>query len=216
MTLLTLWAKARVYRGFAPIILIVGKQRMGKTCLALLFAYLLDKKFSPDKYMFFDILSFAKATNKYNKKILLLDEAGIELDTYRYSDVRQRCFSHIVQSQAYKQHTLFIVLPHASDLAKCHRKYVDALIVVNRRGGYIMYRPFVDYWDMNDIDINVRKMEEIYDIPLPPQHLFLEYKRKFEKQIKKGIIEGEIDKLDKYFAKEEAKLHKPKIITSAR
>lgn len=197
MTILIPWAKARVRRGFAPIILIVGKQRMGKTCLGLRLAYEIDPFFDVDKQMFFDVISFAKATNKYNKKVLIVDEAGIELDTYRYSDVRQRAFSHIVQSQAYKQNTLFMILPHSSDLARCHRKYVDALLVVPRRGSYIMYRPTVDYWDMNEIDIRTMKMEIIDHVPLPPAPLFNSYKTKYEKQIKQGIMLGEIEKLEK-------------------
>lgn len=196
MTILLPWARNRVRRGFAPIILIVGKQRMGKTCLGLRLASELDSNFNVDKQMFFDVISFAKATSKYNKKVLIVDEAGIELDTYRYSDVRQRAFSHIVQSQAYKQNTLFMILPHSSDLARCHRKYVDALLVIPSRGRYIFYRPTVDYWDMNEIDIRTMKMEEISNVPLPPDHLFNAYKSKYEKQIKQGIMEGEIDKLE--------------------
>lgn len=197
MTILVPWAKARVKRGFAPIILVVGKQRMGKTCLSLTLASDIDPKYDPDKQMFFDVISFAKATQKYNNKVLILDEAGIELDTYRYNDVRQRAFSHIVQSQAYKQNTLFMVLPHSSDLARCHRKYVDALLVVPARGRYIFYHPRVDYWDMNEIDIRTMKIEDIVDVPLPPSHLYDAYKKKYEKQIKKGIMEGEIDRLEK-------------------
>ncbi len=207
--------EGRRKRGFAPIVLIVGKQRMGKTCLALLLAYLLDRNFDVNKQMFFDVLTFAKAVDKYDNKILILDEAGVELDSYRYSDVRQRCFSHIVQTQAYKRNTLFIVLPHASDLAKCHRKYVDALLVVTRRGGYVLYKPNIQYWDMNTIDIRTMKMEYGVGLPLPPKHLYEEYKKSFEKQIKEDILVKEIDKLDK-FMQNLQKPPKPKIITTLR
>jgi hypothetical protein len=195
--LLLQWATNRILKGFAPIILIVGKQRMGKTCTALRLAYEMDNKFDVDKQMFFEIIDFAKAVRKYNDKILILDEAGIELDTYRYSDARQRCFSHVVQSQAYKHNTLIVVLPHSSDLARCHRKYVDALVVIPSRGKAIIYKPTIQYWDMNDIDIRTKKIEIIHDIPLPPAELFNQYKAKYEKQIKEGILEDEIVKLDK-------------------
>lgn len=195
------WTKNRIKRGFSPVILIVGKQRMGKTFTALTWAYAVDKNFNPEKQMFFDILSFAKAMQKYNNKVLILDEAGIELDTYRYSDMRQRAFSHIVQSQAYKQNTLLLVLPHASDMAKCHRKYVDALAVIYARGCAIVYKPVIRYWDMNDIDIKSRKMEIISEIPLPPSWLINEYKSRYEKQIKQGIMDSELDRLDKFINK---------------
>lgn len=196
------WAKNRVRRGFAPIILVVGKQRMGKTCMALKLAYELNPNFNPDKHMFFEVYNFALATKKYNNEILILDEAGIELDTYRYSDIRQRCFSHIIQSQAYKRNTLFICLPHSSDLAKCHRKNVDALLVIPFRGSYIMYSPFIAYWDMNDIDFRTTKIEHILDVPLPPEFLYNDYKSKYEKQIKEGIMDLELDKIKKRMDKE--------------
>ncbi len=199
--LLLRWARNRVRRGYAPIILIVGKQRVGKTCLALRLAYELDKRFDADKQMFFDILSFAKAVKKYKRKVLLLDEAGIELDVYRYSDMRQRCFSHLIQSQAYLQHTLIICLPHASDLARCHRKYVDLLVVVPARGMYIAYKPSVYYWEMNEIDIHVKKIEIVYNTDLPPEHLFNVYKTKYESRIKEDILAGEIEKLDLHLDK---------------
>ncbi len=169
---------------------------MGKTCNALELAYCLDPHYDPDKQMFFEVVTFARAVNKYRRKVLILDEAGIELDTYRYSDVRQRCFSHIVQSQAYRQNTLFMVLPHSSDLARCHRKYVDALLVVSSRGSYIMYRPSIQYYNMNDIDIFTKKIEWVIDIPLPPHHIFNKYKSKYETQIKQGILDMELEKLD--------------------
>lgn len=192
------WARNRIRKGFSPIILIVGKQRTGKTCLALLFAYMLDSNFDPDKQMFFDVVSFAKAVNKYHNKVLILDEAGIELDSYRYNDTRQRAFSHIIQSQAYKQNTLFLVLPHSNDLAKCHRRHIDAYVVVPYRRQYIFANPYISYWNLNEIDIRARKIEHIYHVPLPPSHLYAAYKKRFEAQIKQGILEGELEKLDKF------------------
>ncbi len=211
--LLLRWARNRVRRGFAPIILIVGKQRVGKTCLALRLAYELDKKFDVDNQMFFDILSFAKAVKKYKRHVLLLDEAGVELDTYRYSDIRQRCFSHIVQSQAYLQHTLIICLPHASDLARCHRKYVDVLVVVPARGMYIAYKPSVYYWDMNEIDIRTKKIEVVYQTSLPPDHLFNGYKSKYEGRIKEDILTDEIERLDAKLGMPKQKKEIPSILS---
>ena len=144
MTVLLDWAKNRIRRGFSPIILVVGKQRTGKTCTALLFASQIDKEFDVDKQMFFDVVSFAKAVNKYRRKVLILDEAGIELDSYRYSDTRQRAFSHIIQSQAYKQNTLFLVLPHSNDLAKCHRRHIDGYVIIpNRRNIFLLTPGFL-------------------------------------------------------------------------
>ena len=199
--LLLEWAINRIEKGFSPIILIVGKQRMGKTFCGMRLAYELDNNFDPDKQMFFEIIDFARAVKQYDHKVLCLDEAGVELDTYRFSDARQRAFSHICQSQAYKQNTLIVILPHSSDLARCHRKYVDVLLVITGRGRGIVYKPTIEYWNMNDLDIKTKKMEMIYDIPKPPQNLIDSYKTKYEKQIKEGILDAEIGRLENHLGK---------------
>lgn len=209
------WAKHRIRTGYCPIILIVGKQRAGKTCMALKLAYELDHNFNVEEQLFFDVMSFAKAVKKYNRKVLVLDEAGVELDTYRYSDVRQRCFSHIIQSQAYKQNTLFIVLPHGTDLAKCHRKNIDVLMVIPTRGAYFCYKPNIRYWDLNDLDIRTKKMEMCYNVPLPPNHIFMAYKSKFEKQVKIDILDSEINKLEKALSIKPVRSECPSILTRA-
>jgi len=190
------WARNRINRGYCPIVLITGKQRSGKTCLALELAYELDKNFNPDAQLFFKVIAYARAVMQNNNKILLLDEAGIELDRFRYADARARCFSHVVQTQAYKQNTLFIILPHNSDIAKCHKPYIDMLIVVRGHGHYIAYIPRTKYWDMNDMMITTKKIEEVYNVPLPPEHIYQNYKQRYEKQIKVDILEGEIKKLE--------------------
>ena len=191
------WARARIRKGYCPIILITGEQRSGKTCLALWFAQQLQRNFNPDEQLFFQVSKYAKAVHKFNNKVLVLDEAGIELDTYKYSDARQRCFSHVIQSQAYKQNTLILCLPHNTDIAKCHRKYIKMLICVTGHGRYKAYKPVVQYWDMNDLDITTSMVEEVHEIPLPTNDIYNAYKGNFEKQIKKDILESEIDKLDK-------------------
>lgn len=196
------WVKMKQRTGFSPIALIVGEQRVGKTCTALYFAEELDKDFDIDKQMFFDVYSYAKATQKYNKKVLVLDEAGIELDTYRYSDFRQRAFSHIIQSQAYKNNTLLIVLPHAVDIAKCHRRHVKALMVVTSRRVVKWYMPFVYYNNMNDDDIKEKYLSITPNLPLPSKGVFEHYKSKFEKQIKGKILENEIAMMESKFNRE--------------
>ena len=205
MTIFLDWCKAKIRRGFSPIALIVGEMRVGKTCTALTLAYGIDKNFNPEEQMFFTVRDYLNAVKKFDHKVLILDEAGVELDSYRYSDARQRAFSHIIQSQAYKQNTLFIVLPHPSDFAKCHRKYVKALLVIPSRGRYIFYSPAVRYWDLNDLEITAKKIENVFDVPMPPAHIYNAYKQKYEKQIKEGILNKEIAELDKYLGRLEAK-----------
>lgn len=194
------WARNRIRRGYCPIVLVTGEQRSGKTCLALRFAYDLDPDFNPDEQLFFKVIDFAKAVMTKTRKVLVLDEAGIELDRFRYADARARCFSHVVQTQAYKQNTLFIVLPHNSDIAKCHKPYIKMLLVVRGHGHYKAYIPTTRYWDMNDMIITTKMIEEVYDVPLPPEYIYTAYKERYEKQIKEDILKGEISKLENVLA----------------
>ena len=190
------WARNRIKRGYCPIVLVTGEQRSGKTCMALKFAYDLDPNFNPDEQLFFKVIDFAKAVMTKTRKVLVLDEAGIELDRFRYADARARCFSHVVQTQAYKQNTLFVVLPHNSDIAKCHKPYIKMLLVVLGHGHYKAYIPRTRYWDMNDMIITTKMIEDVYDVPLPPEHIYNAYKERYEKQIKYDILQGEINKLE--------------------
>lgn len=63
--------------GFSPIVLFTGRQRMGKTALAMRIASEINPDWTPDKFMMFRIEDFAEAYNKYSGEILILDEAGV-------------------------------------------------------------------------------------------------------------------------------------------
>src|SRR4030066_134127 len=76
--------------GFSPIILFVGRQRVGKTALALKIAYEVNHKFDIKKHMTYKIEDFAEAYDKYNNEVLILDEAGGPLDPYEHASITQR------------------------------------------------------------------------------------------------------------------------------
>jgi len=110
MPLLLDYIKYQRKNGFSPILLFTGKQRMGKTSLAMATAEAIDPGWDPATNMMFKIEDFADAYDKLNNQILILDEAGISLDPYEHASITQRVYSHIVQTQAYKQNIVFLVL----------------------------------------------------------------------------------------------------------
>lgn len=201
MAILLQWIRNRIRKNKAPVILVVGPPRVGKTFFTMSLCYMLDRNFSVSKNISFEIIDYAQAVSKNKFAFLCVDEAGIELDTYKYSDMRQRVFSHLLQTQQYLQNTLFIILPHGSDLAKCHKKYINAFLQIKGYGHYVMRYPIIPYWDLNNIEFFSKKIEEVWDFPPPPKHLQDEYRTYFESQMKEKILELEIDKLKKHLAK---------------
>lgn len=175
--------------GFSPIILFTGKQRTGKTALAMRMAYELNKDWDPKKYMTFKIEEFAEAYDTYNKQILILDEAGVPLDPYEHASITQRVYTHIIQTQAYKSNIVFLVLPFASEIGKQHRKHINAIVEVLWRGIYKLYRTRNWYSDMSNKPPRLEVIETVRDVPLPPPHIWEWYIGAGQKEYKESIMQ---------------------------
>lgn len=189
------WIRKEVRMGYSPFILVVGRQRTGKTALALRMAWEIYKKFDIDKHLFFDIPSFAHAIDKYSQKVLVMDEVGTSLDPVERFNMAQRVYNHIVQSQAYKNNVIFLILPFASEIGKVHRKHVNAIIDVKARGIYRFNKVLQWHSDLSQKPPPVMHIQTIVNMPLPPAHIWDLYKNKYEKQMKQSILSNEIEKL---------------------
>ena len=179
----------------SPIILICGRRRMGKTMLALRLAEEIQPDFDIKNQMFFEVSKFAHAINKYENKVLIMDEGGIELDPMRAFETKQIVYSHIVQSQGYKNNLIFLVLPVAIDFGKRHRYHVDAVIEVKGHGSFTLYRCNKWLANLNYSKITQERIESIKGVPLPSHHIKEYYLKVIEKDMKKTILEKEISKL---------------------
>lgn len=195
-TILFSYLKNQLKRGYSPIVLFVGKQRVGKTAMALKFAYDLNPDFDLDKDLFFEVEKFAHAVYESNQRVLVLDEAGIELDPELHQSVAQRVYSHIVQSQAYKQNIVFICLPFASEIGKAHRKHVHAVAWVVAHGVYKLYSSSSWAASMSNVPPRLMHLETISDVPLPPAHIWEKYKTSHQHAFKQKILETEIAKIN--------------------
>jgi hypothetical protein len=188
MTILIDYLTNQKRLGFSPIVLFTGRQRMGKTALAMRIASEIDPDWNPNEYMMFRIEDFAEAYNKHNGKILILDEAGVSLDPYEHMSIQQRVYSHIVQTQAYKQNIVFLALPFASEIGKNHRKHVDAIVEVIWRGVYKLYRTSSWRSDLSQKPPRLELMEIVGGVPLPPKHIWDWYAGEGQKIYKENIM----------------------------
>src|SRR4030042_2149414 len=130
-TPITNWLRREKRKGFAAIVVFCGRQRSGKTAMAMTIAAEVDPNFSYDRVCA-DVMEFAKAYQKYNKTVIILDEASTSLYVYDWNSLFQKVFSIINDTQAFKQNIVFICLPMVHKLGKIHRYDVDAIVQVRR------------------------------------------------------------------------------------
>lgn len=194
------WLQNKVKRGETPLILVVGEQRKGKTALALRLAWEISQfrkvPFEINEDMFFKIEDFAYATQDKQNKTFVIDEAGISLDSYEHMSMEQRVYKHIIQTQAYKQNIVFLVLPFASEIGKQHTKHVHVILHVFDRGCYAMYRTIRWHNDLSQRPPRQELMERIVGIPLPPPEIWDEYKNKHQLKYKEEIMDLQIDMIE--------------------
>lgn len=208
MTILMQRIRNQTAAGYSPIILIVGKQRRGKTMFALTIAHTLEgNNFNMEEQLKVNALDICKAYDKYSGKVLIFDEGGKELDLYRAMDEVNRAISHVIQSQAYKRNVLIIISPFANEIGKGHRKHVDAVVEIYKRGAYRLYALYSWYADINDTPVRMIGMEDIERIPLPPPEVVAYYKQYKEKQTKQEILTDEIGKLERRKIKKEEEIY---------
>ncbi len=182
---------------FSPVVLVVGRQRMGKTTTALTLGYEMEgDEFDPRGQLVNSVKEFGHAWKRYNNKVIVYDEVGQELDPFRAMNNLNRVFSHIVQTQAYKRNVLFVILPHATDVVKGHRKYVNAVVHIVGRGSYKLYAVYSWHADMNDSKLRMTLIEHVTKVPLPPKHILSYYKNEREKDMKDKILDRELASLE--------------------
>ena len=190
------YIRHQIKQGYSPLILFVGRQRVGKTAMAMRMAYDLDNTWTND-LMTFKIEDFLQLYNKHSKKILILDEASIGLDPYEHMMITQRIYRHIIDTQAYKQNIVFIVLPFAKGIGRTHRDYVNIIINVRARGFYVAKAVVAWHDDLSYKPPFTWILEEIYDVPLPPTHIWEPYIKSGQKIYKENIMELQMTILER-------------------
>lgn len=207
-TLVLTYIENQIKKGYSPIVLFVGRQRTGKTACAMRFAWELDHKWTPE-LMTYKIEDFVNLYDKYNNKIIILDEASVPLDPYEHANITQRVYKHVIDTQAYKQNIVFLVLPFARGIGKQHRDHVN--VIVNMRGrGYYQAKAVLSRHD--DLSFRVpwtMIIEEVWGIPLPPKEIWEQYKLGGQAVYKQNIMEMQKQMLQRKLQKTE-----PKKITS--
>lgn len=104
------------------LIVFTGETGSGKSLSAIEFARLIDPKFTVDQIVFTtrDFLRMMKVLDK--RRVLLFDEAGVDLDARRSQTKKNVFFSNILKTFRYLQIPTIFTLPNLAMLDKNARR----------------------------------------------------------------------------------------------
>lgn len=145
----------QVENGYSPIILIVGKQRRGKSNMGVAIGNLLmqhfhNKSFSPQKNLFFDPIDLLMHMEDARKEPLIIDEAGVMFNAQEFYSHLNIAMNKIIQSQAVLNNVYILILPMAKNLAKSHRNFINFRLNMVARGMAIVHKYNIKYEDFDE------------------------------------------------------------------
>lgn len=138
--------------GFSPLVCVVGDETgIGKSMFVaraceLIYWRTYKKKWLPfddknkETNLFFYMDKFKTELFNARQRILIIDEAEIELGSDDWQSIANRWFSRMKSTQRIKGNLYFVVLPMFSLLAKKHRRAVNYIWYVKKRGFALCYK----------------------------------------------------------------------------
>ena len=174
----------QVKRLFAPIVLICGKQRIGKSSFALSLADILtwffhDEQYNVTEFVYFNAKKFLIKSISVRRRVVIIDEASKDLSKTEWYTVLNQVVTKILETQGDLNNIYVIVLPHASRLATQHKIYIDLKLVMIRRG---QARVFFMKKNYGELSSDIKKVTKaiflnVEALPKPPEKLWGKYER---------------------------------------
>ena len=198
----------RLNEGFAPIIVICGQERIGKSTMAVDIAWKLTEcnavSTDLDKERIKELLAYEPETfleiiTEEDRQPILIDEAGVVAGSKDFQTVENRIINKVIQTMGYKQNVYIFILPDFMALDKKIRNKVDIKIELYDRGKA----------KVTGINTNFGKMRtnefDFYKQPLPTYWMsdFDEENQRFEDDDKHEVMKG-YDEKEKEFKQDNA------------
>lgn len=184
----------RMRKGYSPIIVICGSQRIGKSFVGIWLSYILSlmtgKPFDPTKTTFYEPLKAIKELEFRSKEALLIDEAGDVLDVREWYKQTHQALKSIINTQAYKTMMYIFISPFTIDIDKAFRKHFDFQLRVDDRGRVKSFRFIKKYDELNEKRAVRRRFLDDIDIRMSmvPDYIwnkYLNYSIKEKEKIRK-------------------------------
>lgn len=191
----------RINKGFSPLIVICGSQRIGKSFIGIWLCYLMNmllgKKYDPENNTFYKPIEAIKGLENKFKDSLLIDEAGDVLDAREWYEQTHQALKSIINTQAYKTMMYIFISPFVIDIDKAFRKHFDFMIRVHGKGKFKVFRYVKKYDATNDNKVVTRVFldECIINLNDVPKDIWKRY-LSFSIEEKEKIRQRRVDKVE--------------------
>lgn len=154
-------------RGYSPIIVVVGKQRTGKSFFALWLANIIhhyfhpDVPFDPTKLTFYDPIETISRIDEISLEPLIIDEAGAIFNTQEWYAKTAIAMSKIIMTAGFRGNFYIFIAPHANSIIKSYRRNFDFICHTISRGHIIVKQINKKYDEINDVKIKTMFYEKI-------------------------------------------------------
>lgn len=200
------WLRALVNdinSGYAPVVVVCGKEGRGKSMVALRLAEILHREVGcclgdwTVENLAYGPVQFLDRMRSSIRQALIFDEAGVNLNKNQYNSVFNRSVDSAVQTQRMRENIYIFVLPKASDLDPRLRNRVEYKIRLmgkrdaGRKGKGDCEITYYEY-NFGKMETEDTKREELiqkkYNFELPSEDIREEY-RKREGEFKLGTLD---------------------------
>lgn len=127
-------------RGFSPIIMVVGNQRMGKSFFAVWLGIKIHSffhgmdGFDITKHTYYDPMETIKHLKDYRNTFMILDEAGVVMNNKEWMKQLPKIFEKILISQGYLRTVQIVIAPFLNNIPKGIRQQIDMVCFARKRG----------------------------------------------------------------------------------
>lgn len=156
----------KMLKGFSPIIVVCGGQRIGKSFIAIWLSNIIMHFFYAKDYdimhnTFYDPVESIRRIGETDKQPIIVDEAGTYLHKSEWYDRVVKAMDRIIQTQGYKANCYIFISPFGSDIAKTFRKHFDYQIFVRKKGIVIVRQIPKKYDAFKETEIKPFRLEQI-------------------------------------------------------
>ncbi len=191
-------------RGFSPLIMICGKQRVGKSFVSQLIIKWVLEAFSkydtydPTKRCFYEPKDMIRRLGDMYEDVANVDEAGSIMGRRQWYDQIHSVLEKIIQTQGYKTMCYIFISPFGIDIDKVFVKHFDFIIRVDYRGKFKVFRTIKRYDELNNYKMIKLFMDDVtYNLRDVPADVWASYekysmdeKEKLRKKYAKDREEG--------------------------
>ena len=171
-----------IKKGFSPIILVVGSQRIGKSFVAVWIGFRImrffhrERQFDIKRNTFYDPLQAIQRLEDLNMEPVIIDEAGAMLNKSEWYQKISIALDKIIQTMGFLSNTYIFVSPFGADVAKSFRKHFDYIVYVRRRGAIVVKEVPKKYDDLSGKMPKPFRIEQIrLHMNCVPKKLWAEY-----------------------------------------